>query len=84
MALKLKFPTEEIPHRAEGTIDGAIPVKFEDHGDCWSLQIGPNFRHEARYDVPARKSAAGLRSALYHAVARYRNAARGLASAQMA
>lgn len=85
MALKLKFPTEEIPHRAEGTIDGAVPVKFEDHGDRWSLQIGPNFRHEARYDVsPSRKTAAGLRSALYHAVARYRNAARGLAPAHMA
>lgn len=77
MALKLHFPKDEIPHRAVGTIDGTTPVQFEDHGDRWSLQIGTSFRHEARYDAPKTRIGS-LRSALYHAVARYRNASRGL------
>jgi hypothetical protein len=76
MSLKLHLP-DEIPPHAEGVIDGIVPVRFEDHGDRWSLSIGESFSYEARHDRPAPRRTVGyIRTAIYHAVAIYRNAGR--------
>lgn len=77
MSLKLHLPETDIPHHAEGVIDGIVPVHFEDHGDRWSIKIGADFAYEAPHDRPAtRRTVGSLRTAIYHAVSIYRNACR--------
>ena len=82
MALKLILPENALPVRADGTIDGFVPVRFEDHGDSWSLHIGPDWRYEALHDLsPVRRTGRGIVSSIYHAVACYRDAMRDLDTA---
>jgi hypothetical protein len=77
MSLKLHLPETDIPPHAEGVIDGIVPVRFEDHGDRWSLRIGADFAYEAPHDRPVpRRTLGSIRTAIYHAVAIYRNACR--------
>ena len=85
MALKLTLPKTNLPARAEGTIDGIVPVRFEDHGDRWSLQIGSDWHYEVPHDLPpARRTGRAIVLSIYHAVSCYRNASRGVATGRPA
>ena len=85
MALELQFPTTHVPAHLKGTIDGIVPVQFIDHGDSWELQIGDTWRHRTPHDLPAHERRPGaIRTAIYGAVARYRNFLRGLERPLMA